>query len=313
MDNCGQQWYRFSMSSISSNEQSSWELAGFTDAVEGLLGTSGLLIETWGQPLRPRIEGDLLVHDYWWPEDYDENPGRDKWETSVVGMLDAFIRLTKPQDVVRFAERWGVLGLCEHLVPAIHNSPGMYGMSGCKVLGPPKTRYYWEPLESWFFYARTARSVLNAAAALQAGHEPPVELMDELKAWISTVRQEPDLPPLDWWVKASAAEHLELLVNFWLHLGGVKPRIRLSTTPPTFAFRVGAFGAIGMQLMQSITRTQGLTLCSSCGYPYPRSGRRVQAGRRNYCPTCGRTAALRDAQRNYAERKKGRRNGQTES
>jgi hypothetical protein len=66
---------------------------------------------------------------------------------------------------------------------------------------------------------------------------------------------------------------------------------------PKFNLVAGTFGELGLQIMQAASRGQTLAVCSGCGNPYMRQGRKPQSGRRNYCPRCGVKASRRDAQR----------------
>jgi len=60
----------------------------------------------------------------------------------------------------------------------------------------------------------------------------------------------------------------------------------------------GTFGILGMQLAFTLAQAE-LTVYSGCGRDYPRTGRRPQAGRLNYCPDCGERTRSRDAQREF--------------
>jgi hypothetical protein len=124
-------------------------------------------------------------------------------------LLDRFIQLadSAPYEVLSFVHRWGVLDLCEHLVP-ISSTHVLFGESlrtGPLRLpefeAPKKTRlrpfpelpcfyrvlaevplrerrtahhqgsldFVWEPISAWRHYARQARSILDLAAALHQG------------------------------------------------------------------------------------------------------------------------------------------------
>lgn len=314
MNNIGREVHTHSMSSVSGEESAAWSLAGYSDEMTGMLATGGLLIRPWSPVVRPRIEGENLVHDRLTSEEdaaYWTNELWEKRTSAPEGMLDAFIRIDEPRQVQQFADRWGAFYLCEHLLPRSHNSPIPLVRDGCSALGPSASAYYREPLDRWFFFARAARAILNVAAAFQAGQQPPPELLAVLDRWIAMGFLAGLDQPADFG-DMPLPMRLQFAVNLWLAVGGVHPEISTEKDPPEIVFKVGTFGAIGMQIMQAVSRTQGIALCSSCGTPYPRHGRRVQAGRRNYCDKCGRPAALRDAQRNYAIRKKGGIDGTTQ-
>jgi hypothetical protein len=106
---------------------------------------------------------------------------------------------------------------------------------------------------------------------------------------------------------AVGEERLSLgdMVWEWLVIGHVEPKFSWDTDGPKFFLDAGTFGVLGIQIMQAVARTQGLATCSGCGIPYMREGRRPQLGRRNYCPSCGTRAALRDAQRERRAKQRG--------
>ena len=64
-------------------------------------------------PAEIRIERDKLLYNPM------EQSGVAK---DAAGMLDAFLNLANSDDaeIVRYAKKWGVLGLCQHNLPADH-------------------------------------------------------------------------------------------------------------------------------------------------------------------------------------------------
>ncbi len=60
----------------------------------------------------------------------------------------------------------------------------------------------------------------------------------------------------------------------------------------------GLYGALAIQLMFNVCRTDGLAVCTSCGTPYLPS-RKPRRDRNSYCAECGRKAAVRDAAARY--------------
>jgi len=84
---------------------------------------------------------------------------------------------------------------------------------------------------------------------------------------------------------------LKTFVGVWLADAGIRlDLVKLDQGNPAFTFSgSGVFGAIGLQLLQAIT-ANNLAVCSGCGKPYLREGRKPQAGRRNYCHECSKVA-----------------------
>ena len=237
-----------------------------------------------------------------------EPPSRD--------LLDEFVRLTDATDadIVEFAERRGVLGLCRCRLPHSHNSADKRAIeerhsSYCVPL-------YWERLTDWRFWARQFRASLNVAAAIQK--EEIADLDDLNFLWQGRL---PALPPR--LPRRGSARHEELLLVFRCKLADHVSRLlslarvlpELKSTGRTLSIvlvpsgEVNLFGHLTLQLMTAMARTEGLGLCSGCGESYVITGNRPNPNRRSYCPQCGRRAALRDAAREYRRRKRERKKG----
>jgi hypothetical protein len=78
------------------------------------------------------------------------------------GLLEQFVALgdAPGEDFLRYALHWGVLVICRHGLPASHSED-------CRPMAlPGRDRYaFWEPIESWRYFARHARRVLEVTAA----------------------------------------------------------------------------------------------------------------------------------------------------
>ncbi|MEX2375396.1 MAG: hypothetical protein WD942_07385 [Dehalococcoidia bacterium] len=180
----------------------SWQLAGFANIADGILGVPTL---TLGETLVPTVvevtgaetpEVAGLVWSFHPQPGHPERPRR----ASSDGMLDAFVRLRTPADVLKFGRRYGVLGLCEHLKPATHNmaarshidamladwywvslsggaplmdevSPDSY----CRPVMLDGTPFHFEPVRTYLQLAEQARSLLDVAQAAQEGTEPRLD------------------------------------------------------------------------------------------------------------------------------------------
>jgi len=95
------------------------------------------------------------------------------------------------------------------------------------------------------------------------------------------------------------------VLNYWLELAGVRPRLDWSTLKP--AVQLGGYGLIGalaVQLLFDCSRTDGLAVCTSCGTPFLPGPRRPRRDRNIYCSDCGIKAATRDAAARYRQTKK---------
>jgi hypothetical protein len=96
---------------------------------------------------------------------------------------------------------------------------------------------------------------------------------------------------------------LGIAISAWLRMAAITIDVRWLERRPNVSL-IGAplFGALGVQLMLALTRSDGLAICTSCGEPYVPK-RRPSRSRRNYCGSCGRTAAIRDAAREFRRRR----------
>jgi hypothetical protein len=93
------------------------------------------------------------------------------------GLLERFVALAdaSPEDILRYARHWGVLAICAHGLPASHNL-------ACTPLELRSRRgvVFWEPVQSWRFFSRHAKAILEIAAAThtsQVVESAPAQLL----------------------------------------------------------------------------------------------------------------------------------------
>jgi hypothetical protein len=213
-------------------------------------------------------------------------------------ILWKFIRLhDAPSDeILRFARKWGVLGICEHSFPATHNPPRMAKSKSHPACTPLRLNAdnYWEPLQSWRDYSRQARGILRIAARL---HQDKLGLKEDWEAVYGE----------DYTVSGMAPEaeliwqrlRLSFLVNDWLELGDVRPKFMWAGGGIGVSYYLTLFGVLASQLAFVISRDKGVGLCASCGEPYIPGRRLPKRNQRNYCrgPRCGKRGANRNAKR----------------
>jgi hypothetical protein len=221
---------------------------------------------------------------------------RQQAEHDGRGVLDEFIKLAECNDseILNYARTWGVLELCQHHLPYLHDSPHEHlrlplpdsaftspklTTSKCFPLGT-------EPLDVWRFFSRQAKALLRIAANLQ--QETPGESDD----W-SVVLRDRDSPKQD--VEAHRDCWADA-VESWMTLGDVRPRIDLMNHRITWA-RTDLFGELAVQLALVGVRADGQVHCTNCGRGYaPR--KQIVRGGVHYCPDtrCQKVAgALRAA------------------
>jgi hypothetical protein len=170
-----------------------------------------------------------------------------------------------------------------------------------------------ESLQTWRFFSRRARAILNLAARLQQGKKGTAkqwEPLGELRSVIGTrgIKYLSDeAPGLSWLIAERGFPRPEdqnlkiqraLLayeITIWLKLG----RVGFVAGPGIFEIdlHLCMFSAVALQLALMIAGTNRLFTSSGCGYPYPRTKKAPKAGQANFCQHCGREALRQADQR----------------
>jgi hypothetical protein len=218
-------------------------------------------------------------------------------------LLFKFVKLAhaSPEEILQFARRWGVLRICEHGCPYTHNPPPTREPKDkywCEPMRNWCGRYY-EPIGAWHFYSRQALAMLKIAANLHMGNFGRAEDWDAFYS-----------PHSDGNGNGHGRDigldkfALTSLVNHWLELGNVGPTFDWGDDGPMVSLDLELFGVLASQLLMTINRTRGIGICSSCGLPFIPINRRPQAGRRNYCQSCRKRGAWRDAKAAQRRREK---------
>jgi hypothetical protein len=214
-------------------------------------------------------------------------------------LLDQFVQLREAPDeeLLKFARRWGTLGLCEHGLPRFHPRHGW--CDGLRLRSHTRSGagVFIEPLAGWRQVADAFRSTLNLGAEINQGRLGSED--DWKRAMPNATFEKP--PKTD-----AARALLMVVVNGWLSSADVRPefgwgngewQIRLKASDgPT-----GLSGHLALGLALAVAKKDGLVICSSCHGSYM-PNRRPNPHRRNYCPKCGCRAAWRDAARARRQR-----------
>lgn len=255
---------------------------GEDDLVVGSLPIDRLLI-----PKHIDLAGNAL----YWYDDPLEDYGRD--ETNDKGALNAFVKIRTPSHILRFARRYGPLGLCKHGRPSMHTDE--HGeRRWCAPCG-------WEPIQRWLHYVGLATSCLDFTATMKFDPENIQIAAKHFKRIASnTPKDIPDgkMVPAKGFGKLITTD----IINRWLLDAGVSLGLDWRGKEPALVLTGGGvFGALGVQLLSAVT-SNTLTVCNGCGVPYLREGRKPQAGRRNFCPACSGSVAARIRQRDKRER-----------
>lgn len=275
-------------------------------------------------PARIQFEGAFLT----WPWVPHGDEKRVTYRQAKPGMLAGFVRLHRAsdQEILAYARKWGVLGICErHGLPCSHNQYpyGPYdGVKPClPMLVTPLPRegsdfQVGEPLAHWRVWSRKAQAILNIGARLNQGKLARLEDWQALKdlhdSGLGETEQEPFMKNV-----AKARAELAFELDGWISMGQVRPRISWKTdnTRLKAQFSLDAvssgpnlFGLLALNIAVAIASGEGekgLAVCCACGESYPPK-RRPDPNRRNYCEDCGLKAAQREAAREYRRRQRER-------
>ena len=226
---------------------------------------------------------------------------------------------------MKFANKFGVLQLCEHGVPYVHNAnPHITGT--CDSRQPSGL----EPVSLWRMYARLARAIIKVVADLHDVEKPDIPfLLGDKKGLEYYSKRISDWEDIDGaWVFLSKswnrkdvpadffkgffrdpcgeAHNLAETINVWLEFCGVRPTFAwdlLEKPRPEIRLTGGAvLGTVIRQLAFACARVDGLAICSGCGKPFVPE-RRPRARQRCWCPECRGTADVGLAMRDYRKRK----------
>lgn len=292
--------------------------------VDGALDRPIDALAGWPVPFEATCDGDLIQYRFW-SDDAGPVP-----RTTAQGdeLLEAFLSLAGADApaLAAFASRFGVLDLCHrHGLPNNHGlidfgreplAEGKREVKRCPVMravGPDGFSWRSERVVDWLKFADQAAAGIHLASQLHQKRLGP----DEEWRRLATLR-DPDMP---WWPgpiykgrwrlndlqpPETLAEGRALLAHWsqeWLLMGNVTLTLRWEEEVRLALEPVSLFGAIALQTSFAVARTNGLAFCSSCSKPFlPRRRRKPEL--RAYCDSCGRGAAMRDANRAMRERKR---------
>lgn len=206
-----------------------------------------------------RLQWDRLA------EDRTPLPSKD--------LLEDFWQLSrknKPADYLRFAKRWGPLGLCEHGKPCTHESD-------CH---PRETKYaYSEPLTGWQEY------VEKFEAAVWVGCKNTEKEKCTSEEW-HLIGGDGD----EWFDVSAQALKLAETVNTWLRDGDVRPQVKLGEKPlPYIQAGLGdypLFGTLAWLLAEYIFSDRKLAFCFGCLRPFHSKKKAPKSGQKSWCPKC---------------------------
>ena len=252
----------------------------------GIVGESGLLSGGDIPTIRQQVPGEIWLDsteaDLGEVVCFDPSGAAYRKAGDATGALDAFLRVRDSDSALAFAVQHGPLFLCTHRSPAWHTAPTFFSDDNKREICRPTGR---ESIDDWLRYADRARAIVDLRSRMTMMADEEVQV-------------------------AGMRIALDLDLNEWLELSGVRPRAVWSgdelQTP-----LVGSqtMTTLALQLLGVVGGNRDVATCSVCREPYPRD-RKPQRDRRNYCSDdCARQGdALR--QRAYRQRRKSARSPQ---
>ncbi len=250
------------------------------------LGTRSLLVPPNLRIDRDRIRWDPEVVSKW------------KCEEPTPKLLDEFLKLESKRDdppsIVRFAERWGVLGLRQNPEAKVYVPRGPSLMIGGRSFELAEI----SEIESdkWDIYPRLAKRAAGMVSLIAAlwGDAPELGAKED---W-NKLDDHPEAQDVSPKKRESAEWRLWHSILRWLQFGRAEIGLRLfnyelgekEPRPELFlGFQgTGLFGALALQIAMLASGAEGLYVCSGCKAPYFRTIRRPTQGKRNFCESCRR-------------------------
>jgi len=221
------------------------------------------------------------------------------------GMLQEFLEISVTREesiLLRFARRYGPIGICKHDLPCGHNRRSYARTLDVMDCHPKPSRVpEWqcsEPVKLWFQFARQAQAIVDCSARLHNRLPPVLEELRIANPKWSELGELLKNPP-----KASretAKGLIEAAINTWIYYGGLRPQFRWGSRGCSVIMSAGdstsMFGVLAAQLMLTAAASKGWVLCSDCNQFYP-PNRQPNPNRRRFCPRCGLRAAWRASKR----------------
>lgn len=288
-------------------------LRDLTNVSEQLL--TGPFLTGWEVPEVVHLEKDETGEhglEYWWTTEGPHRPSSKKIaRPEEFGLAGEFKQLEEAEEILVFAQQWGVLRTCEHTTRRWRED-GCYSSKG-------KSRFegLWEPIDVWRRYSRTVDMLLRMNTWLRHG-----ELVGDRKHWRRVFP--PSLPlgegfEIDWvyyqryerWPKLTDLEIQRLrfreILDKWISYIELRPRLVWNPheSRPRLTLAEGSLlESVMAHTIFAITGTRNFESCSSCGRLFTLN-RLPSTGDRRYCPECrSRGAPARDASRDYRRRVK---------
>lgn len=249
------------------------------------------------------------------------------WENgkSAKGVLFRFASLADASDdeILTFAGKFGVLGICEDGLPGIHNSckprmrrPNNLSKELLEVEESDSlhfrslvedwhmkygyTPWYWEQLSSWRTLARRLDAVLTISILLRDGERTSIN--DWRTFWPDDLSEE-RARKAGYWPISEPKKRIGQRVTEWLSWAGLRPAISWLSDSPKIVFPVAGtsddhdgserqmawprnslFPILIASLVVVLTSSRGHVKCGHCGKNFePESDRKPRYDRKYSC------------------------------
>jgi hypothetical protein len=268
-------------------------------------------------PKKVRVQDDKLLY-LRGSEERPTHPVDENILSDFIGLRSGDVE----RNIIRFAEKYGTLQLCEHAIPLFHNREYIpYRQarpSECQEVASSIVEWdFEEPLASWRSFSLQAQALWNMAEALRRDRrvsDADLNVMgsSELGRAKEVEQLLSKLPHVASLSGGAAAAYPGFLISStlqsWLRLGAVNihPSRWNKVWSLTFSSGViiSTFGAIAVQLMLEIVGTPRLAICKGCAGLFTPT-RRVDRNRDQFC-------GLKNCQREaWRLSKEARRSGRT--
>jgi hypothetical protein len=213
--------------------------------------------------------------------------------------LTDFLELQQgsPEAILAYGSLHGVLDICEHGYPHGHHdwcTPNGWPLEG------------WTSLDAWRKTARRFATVLRISADHKEDPRSCGRDEDWAAIFSSVLNEEARKllrPPEN---REAGLNLLQTVANDYLRLGEVNPILARTPDGWKICFTGNPLypllGMLATQLAVIVCGAEAMYTCSGCGEMYQREGARRRPKREtaNYCPGCGKPAAVLAAKRRYS-------------
>jgi hypothetical protein len=233
-------------------------------------------------------------------------------------LLQQFLELRSDETILRFASRFGPLGLVRYRGQELPIPP------------PLPDRDLRESLTAWRRYQGEFGALLTFAAAIRERRPPPPETFKRYEELgVLPLEMKFGLQPAEKRLNVAAAL-LESRLRQFIQWCGLRPGPMFTREsaekPPSgitmifeagpantilgvrklaspFSFALSLFGALTLQAF-AVATGAGFAVCSACGAVFVPRKRQPAFGKRRFCAACGRPAALKFAKAAYRARER---------